>query len=306
MPTRKSCPPDHKHGATRNCYNSHGCRCEDCTTSITNAQRDYRKAKAYGRWTSPLVDAEPAREHVQRLREYGIGVNRIGRIANFPMIGRLIYGPPTAPGQPRVPLRRIDAEKARRILAVRPTIDLIADGARIPARGTHRRLQALVAHGWSQMRLSYELGLGPNEVNRLLRTSQVSGRTHRSVAQLFDRLWQVPPPEGTTAQRTTYRRALTLARANGWVPALAWDDIDLDDAPPAVDDLVDEAAVMRAIEGEQTDLTPKQRREAVEILHARGLNDKEIAARIHCSDRTVLRIRHDELGLTANVHPRAA
>jgi len=302
--TRKSCPPDHKHGATRNCYNSHGCRCEDCTTSITEAQREYRKAKAYGRWTSPLVDAAPARAHVEWLRQFGIGVNRIGRIADFRMISRLVYGaPPAAPGRPRMPLRRIDAEKARRILAIRPTFDLIADGARVPARGTQRRLQALVAHGWTQQHLSCEAGFRPNEVHRIMQASLVTGRTHRIVEQLFDRMWQTMPPRTTTVERSNYQRAQSLARAKAWVPALAWDDIDLDDAPARVEranDDVDESAIELAISGEGVDLTPAERRIAIRRLHADGLTDPEIAARIRCSDRTVLRIRFHEFGLPHN------
>lgn len=47
------------------------------------------------------------------------------------------------------------------------------------------------------------------------------------------------------------------------------------------------------------DINIRERREAIRVLHARGLSDSEIAARIGCADRTVLRNRKI-LGLPAN------
>lgn len=299
------CPPDHKHSTTGTCYNTHGCRCDPCRQGRTDAARERHRAKAYGRWTSGLTDAEPAREHVRRLREFGIGVNRIAELAQFPMIQNLVYG--VRQGERgRVPMKRISIAKANRILAVRPTFDLIADGARVPSLGTHRRLQALVHHGWSQLELSRRLSMSTNEVNRILGEVHVTGRTHRSVAAFYDEMWDVMPPRDTPAQRTSYAKARILARRKGWHPALAWDDIDLDDAPAPIAHTADEDAVNRAVEGDDVTLTPTQRSDAVKILHGYGLNDLEIAARLRCSDRTVLRIRLHKLGLRANEHPRAA
>jgi hypothetical protein len=309
------CPPDHKHSGTGTCYNSHGCRCAPCRQGRTDAARERHRAQAYGRWTSGLTDAEPAREHVRRLREFGIGVNRIAELAQFPMIQNLVYG--VRQGESgRVPMKRISITKANRILAVRPTFDLIADGARVPALGTHRRLQALVHHGWSQLELSRRLHMATNEVNRILGEPHVTGRTHRSVAAFYDEMWDVMPPRDTPAQRTSYTKTRDLARRKGWHPALAWDDIDLDDAPALPersDDTVDDTAVELALTGSRVSLTPAERRAAVKTLHSHGLTDVDIAKRLDCADRTVLRIRQ-ELDLPSNddvynphpAHTRAA
>ena len=35
------CPPDHRHGVTSTCYNSHRCRCEPCRTFRRDERTDY-------------------------------------------------------------------------------------------------------------------------------------------------------------------------------------------------------------------------------------------------------------------------
>ena len=305
--TTHVCPPDHKHQATGTCYNQHLCRCDACRKGRADASRNRKRAQLYGRWTPPdVVDADIVRRRIEQLTAFGIGINRIGRIARFPMIHRVVYGYTDDHGR-RVTMRTVAGPKARRLLAIRPTLDLIADGARIPARGTHRRLQALVAHGWTELELSRRLEVSTNEVNRVLHADLVTGRTHRAIAELFDNLWDVQPPTATPAQRGNRARARNLAARRGWVPALAWDDIDFDDGPALPErgsDDVDETAVELALTGSDVHLTPAERRVAVRTLHGYGLTDPEIASRIRCSDRTVLRIR-DELDLPYNDNPHS-
>lgn len=63
---------------------------------------------------------------------------------------------------------------------------------------------------------------------------------------------------------------------------------------------VDEIAVQRRIGGDHTvELTILEKREAVQVLHGRGLSDGDIGRAAGYSDRHVLRIRK-ELGLPAN------
>lgn len=64
---------------------------------------------------------------------------------------------------------------------------------------------------------------------------------------------------------------------------------------------VDQVAVQRRISGDHTvELNIGEKREAVRILHTRGLSDGEISRTIGHTDRQVLRIRQ-ELDLPANV-----
>jgi hypothetical protein len=53
--------------------------------------------------------------------------------------------------------------------------------------------------------------------------------------------------------------------------------------------------------GVHVPLRPAERRQAVQILHARKFSDRLIAATIGCRERTVWRIRH-QLGLAAFEH----
>jgi hypothetical protein len=88
------------------------------------------------------------------------------------------------------------------------------------------------------------------------------------------------------------------ARRNGYVPPLAWNDIDLDEAPveTATTDDIDEVAVTLACQGIKVTLTPQERREAVRRLHAERYTDPLIAETIGCGTKTALLIRQ-ELGL---------
>lgn len=303
------CPPEHRHGETTTCYILHKCRCAECRRGISQRESRRKKLKAYGRWVDPYVPAQPVREHVQHLRAFGFGWKRIAELSGVgnTAIASLVYGRKGASGDPRrgEVVKRIAREKAERILAVKPDIDALAAGAVIPARGTHRRVQALVAIGWSQSKLAARLGMKVANFGSMLHRQMVTVATHRAVAALFDELWDKTPPRETRPERAAYTRALRYAKARGWLPPLAWDDIDNDPVPPTPDEpvLVDEQAVELAVGGERVRLRPEERREAIRRLHALGLSDGEIATRLHANVRVVFRIRK-ELGLRANFDAR--
>lgn len=70
------------------------------------------------------------------------------------------------------------------------------------------------------------------------------------------------------------------------LPITDWGEPD-----PAANDALDETAIHRALHGDDVQLTPAERVEAVRILNARGLSDAQVAARLHLADRSVVRIR---------------
>lgn len=298
----KVCPSEHNHGGSLVCYNLHQCRCAPCiqNRSATDARR--ARLKAYGRYDTGLVDAEPVRDHLLLLGEFGLGYKRVARIAGLGTtpVRNVIWGrQDPGPRKGEIP-KRIKRENAEKILAVAPDISLLAGGAKIPARGTHRRLQALVARGWSQSKLATRLGVETSNFGGVLRRTHVTVSLHRKVAALFDEIWDQLPPHTAWRDSIAYSRTLRYARERRWLPPLAWDDIDNDVEPPVADDDlgVDDMAVELALLGEQVRLTPEERRECVRRLHAERWSDRRIAETIHCADRTVLRIR-DELGLPA-------
>lgn len=219
-----TCPvANHQHG-TRVAYVVDKCRCRPCRDASSAAERHRLRMKAYGRW-EPYVDAEPARAHVRALQAAGMGWKRIADRAGIQRstMWRLLYG---SNGQPSARIRRETLEK---VLAV--TVDL-ADATIVDATGTRRRLQALVAIGWTQTRLAAELGCHPGNINPLVlgtRCPRVQHDTTVRVAALYDRLWDQEPPVTNNHQRAGIARAKAVAAQHGWAPPIAWDDDTIDD-----------------------------------------------------------------------------
>lgn len=172
----------------------------------------------------PLVDAEPVRRHVQNLRSAGVSIARIAEHAGvgFAIVSHLIYN--RGPHRPAsVKLRLVNA---RRILAVRAE-DVATNY--VDPTGTRRRLQALMANGWPQLRLGPHIGLHPVYVNAVLKQASIYGTTAANVAAAYDRLWnQDPRQHGVNPG--TYKKVRGVAHANGWAPPGAWDDDTIDDS----------------------------------------------------------------------------
>ncbi|WP_433673837.1 hypothetical protein [Microbacterium gorillae] len=301
---RVICPPEHKHAGSLVCYNLHQCRCTACSRHRAESDTRVAKLKAYGRYDAGLVDAEPVRQHLLMLVEFGIGYKRVAALSGVGITGvrNIIWGrQDPGPRKGEIP-KRIKRENAERILAVKPNLASLAEGRSIPSRGAHRRLQALVARGWSLKKLAARIGVSPSNMTSLMKRDRVTVATHRAVAAVYDELWDVTPPKDEWRDSIAYSRALCYARDRRWLPPMAWDDIDNDAEPPAADDDddddIDETAVELAVAGERVRLKPAERREAVTRLHAQLYSDQRIAETLHCADKTVLRIRQ-ELNLEA-------
>lgn len=200
----------------------------------------------------------------------------------------------------------------RRNIAAAGRDDLVE--VTVDARGVRRRLEALAAIGWTNRRLAERLGVDPAQVGRWLMAGRVTFTTHTRVEALYDALSDHPAPQGTTGDRISAQRAINRAQREGWSRPIDWDDIDLDEDPATVTlmltppvEVVDDVAVLRAVEGSRVSLTIQERREAVRQLHARGLNDKPIAAMLGVTSKTIERDRAF-LGLPGNLpeHMRSA
>lgn len=99
----------------------------------------------------------------------------------------------------------------------------------IPALGTHRRLQALMAAGWNAALLAREAGRAERWVSNILARQRVNRTTARRVIDLYDRLWDQPPPQGTSGQKAAVTIVRRLARERGWLLPMALDDDRIDD-----------------------------------------------------------------------------
>lgn len=214
------------HG-TRACYRR-GCRREECRQAERDYARQVARLKAYGRW-QPFTDAAPVREHVRGLMASGLGAARIAALAGISRgtLSHLLYGDPA---RQLPPSRRIRASAAQQLLAVRPCLDNLASMAAVDAAGTRRRLQALTVTGWSGRMLAGLLPMEPSNLNAILRgRPAVSAATARRARQLYDELWDQPPPERTRGERISAARARGHAARHHWPPPLAWDDDTIDD-----------------------------------------------------------------------------
>lgn len=265
----------HVHG-TSACYVHDVCRCVACATAHSQYEATRARLKAYGRW-HPFVDAGSARDHIQALTCAGMGLKRIAEVSGMSpaQLSKVLNG---SPGGPRAQIR---GSTQARILAVQ--VDLAA-GARVDGTGTARRLQALVALGWSQVQLAARLGVAPTNLTPLIHCGRrsVVVATAQAVTVLYDELSMTLPPQITVEQQRSVARAQGTARRRGWVPPLAWEEEALDDpaarphtgAPQTSSrDLVDDVVVQRRLDGQQTRyLTPAETLEALSRGRARGMS----------------------------------
>lgn len=240
--TRGVCPPEHKHGAATTCYSLHRCGCDDCKRGNREREARMRRLKAYGRWDTGLVDADPVREHLAALSRFGIGWMRAAGLAGVSrsVVRALVWGreEPERRGQMQ---KRVARRTAERLLAVEPVFENLGDGAKVSARGTARRLRALVALGWSQTKLAEKLGQSIPNLNRLMvryenrytsdgrvrRVMTTAGHA-RAVAALFDELCMTPPPHELWRDRIAYARSKRYAADRGWPLPMDWEAGDID------------------------------------------------------------------------------
>ncbi|MFP3986936.1 hypothetical protein U9R90_05415 [Streptomyces sp. E11-3] len=216
---------DRQHG-TYVKYKLDACRCYPCCFADSQYRANRRRAIAYGTW-QPYVDAEPVRQHVRTLMDFGIGWKRVAALADVPtgVLTKLLYGHPQ---RGMAPSKQVRPKNAIALLAIQPTLDNLGSAVSVDATGTRRRLQALVAGGWPQAQLAARLAMQPGNFGSIIKRPQVIVRTVRLVHGLYDELWRVDPREHGVDNQA-YSRARNHASDRGWAPVGAWDDDRLDD-----------------------------------------------------------------------------
>lgn len=212
-----------RHG-TRAKYIVEKCKCPPCRAANAAGQKRRAYLNATGR--PAYVDATAARARVEQLRAAGMGWRHIAKVAGVASgtMTKLIYG-----DGPRgmAPSKRITRETERKILAV--TVPVYGDHHLIDSTGTRRRLQALVALGWSQKQLAARLGMERSAFNLTIYGEQCYHRTARAARELYDQLWNTPPVADEHRAKIAKARSLRYAREHGWALPMAWDDNALDD-----------------------------------------------------------------------------
>lgn len=195
------------------------CKCEICHPAFRRARKQYNVNRQLGR--PGLVDATPARKHLQKLQRSMTWEQIVAAGACEARNLQLI-----ADGR-RTQIRRSTLTK---ILGV--TLQPPAPGKYVDATGLRRRLQALRVIGWSAYRLAEAAGSAEARIQLICSGEQPTVRQALAVKilRVYAELAQTPAPPGRSATRTT-RHAL----ANGWAPPAAWDDDTIDDPQAAPD-----------------------------------------------------------------------
>lgn len=262
------------------------CSVQGCSRAVRSRGRCHAhyqqfrdRQHAYGRFESMYVDAEPVRQHVSALMAAGMGGRRIEEMSGvlrntvrYLTVGRRERG--TGPS------KKVHRTTAEKLLAVQvPVIPhaAVADGAPVPAIGTRRRLQALVAAGWPLHTLADRAGITRSTATSLANPAATSARDFcraavaRSIADLFDELGMQPGP-------SVYARARGLR--DSWALPMEWDEDAIDD--PAAEPTIDRWTPASAT---------AERREQVIELTERRLTNEQIAERLGVSRRTIERDR---------------
>ncbi|MFI6587479.1 hypothetical protein [Embleya sp. NPDC050493] len=211
-PPRRTYTRGRRHG-TVSCAST-GCRDPRCRTTINRYDKERRVRSEQGTW-QPFADAGPVRAHINTLLDTGTSLRAIADLAGVQRETlRRVLRPDTAR------LYRVTAERLLAVTA--PTDPLTAARAEtdVDATGTRRRIQALIALGWTRRALAEHLGRTPAQVGILTRARLVHARTATDVRTLYDRLSMTSGP---------HDQARAEAAARGWTPPLAWDEGTLDD-----------------------------------------------------------------------------
>lgn len=204
------------------------CGCPRCYEGNANWQRERRHGLADGTW-QPLVDAEPARAHIEQLHQQGLSYATIARRAGVSIAGlsRIRRAIPCRPRH-----ERVYTDTLRAILAVQADhlVSGLPGGASASDRGTVRRLHALRAIGWPAELIAAKAGLARRTLTRAGSSTSFEAETHRRIYDVYDLLHDQDPLLAG-AEPSVVKRNQTLARRNGWPTPTGWIDIDTDEQP---------------------------------------------------------------------------
>jgi hypothetical protein len=165
-----------------------------------------------------IVDMTEAAIHIEKLRNIGLGMDRIAIVAG---VDRRSICRDLKKG-------RCAGFTAKKILDIPLDWHLAADAAKIPNVGTMRRLQALNAIGYSYALIGKHLGgVESSNMWKYITGHQktVTAAFARNVEKVFHELQLHPRLDNDYATR----RARENAESKGWAPPFAWDEGAIDD-----------------------------------------------------------------------------
>ncbi|MGQ3384502.1 hypothetical protein [Glutamicibacter sp. TV12E] len=266
----------HEHGQ-RIMYVVHKCRGSACREAARVYEAKRQRQRLYG-IEADRVDAQPVREHVLYLKEHGVSYKALAKASGVSSsaITAMLFG---RAERGHAPYSRVTRETAVKILAVNPTMDNMSAGRPIDATGTHRRLQALVAIGYSIASLGDRLDITSSNMTSLMHRDRVVVSTARKVRSLYSELWDKPNAASEWRQLSAANRARNFATIHGWLPPMAWDDDQIDDP--------DHQPVMNVPKGNKVEANREAFVEEVEFFADCGDGIESIATTLDVSPDAV-------------------
>lgn len=266
-------PPNHNK---LTCYINYGCRLPACVERYRANGRDRRRAQKEGSYQR-LTDAGPVLAHVQQLIATGASPRAIALRANVNdrVVRDLLPGRPDGTRAPR--RYRVLAANANKVLAV--TADDVVPHY-VPALGSIRRLQALVADGMPMIHIAPHVDLFPSYVSNLLWRAadlddlKVRGTTYLAISRGYEQLrGKNPLRYGATPKSKAIARRIGASR--NWPTTRYWARF-----PDAIDDphFTPEYKVTKA------DVLAEEARWLISVA---GLSRTQVAERLR-KDRTYI------------------
>lgn len=261
---------DPRHGTRKQTWDTvPGCPCNTCEKVRAYRRRVY-KERRLGR--PRRVPVTLVAQHIRRLLRDGWTQREIAETAGV--------GQGTISETLRGIYKQMTVENAAAIMGVTGHPAPLM----VPAHGTRRRLQALVAMGWLAKEVTAAAGLAPNFLADLCHRQQptVAASTAAAVEATYDRLSMTIPEQ--TPHR---RRSKTLAAKRGWVPPLCWDNIeDPAEMPKGTHETtrtkgrprteVDSVIVDKLLALERVESTPAEKCEAMRRWLADGKTERSL------------------------------
>lgn len=221
-----------EHGDYR-CYVDHGCRRPECREAWRIYGSTRSREIAYGRIkVDHYVTGSVARAHIERLIHAGMSIRGISRECGVAVItiSRIRAG------------HRIRTTTQDKLLTVVPeppeATEKTPGAQRVDGAGTRRRLRALVAQGWTAVRLAQYAGCTSENLRQALSKDegdQTLARFALQVRDLYEQLWDQTPPCASGYEEAQASRVRKEALDREWAPPMAWDEESIDDpaASPA-------------------------------------------------------------------------
>lgn len=195
-----------RHGNST-CVKWNGCHLPDCRDRYNARRRAIRAGLIQPR---TLIDAEPIRQHILELQAAGVSPTRIARLAGMSHtnVTDFLHA---SPSQGRGRKRQTTPEIAEKILAVQP----------LTTTGTMRRIQALVAIGWSIRQIAARADVSTRWIVNLHPGVVVNVVTSKKIAAAYEKLRKLNP-EKHGVWPGHVARSKQRAKDNRWPPPKYW------------------------------------------------------------------------------------